>query len=228
MGAGCWGAQAGLEYTEDGTQEPTIATSKLIESKSSRGITFASICKPMQKMSRCISLYGASMRPSAGTWYQSLSSIRSHCLHRVKVDKWHHVKLDRRYCKFDPCQSLQVVLTVDIVRVGTYALLPNASMTSRSLIPLQGDVSENEELMKMSGLMIYVSPYCCRFNALTEQAVLLAVGHSTSEAFSIEITLAPPVFASRCLPCGHGSEELACTAGMVSLCRQGEASTYTH
>lgn len=53
--------------------------------------------------------------------------------------------------------NLQVVLTVDVVRVGTYALMPNASMTSRSLIPLQGDVSENEELMKMSGLMIYVS-----------------------------------------------------------------------
>ncbi len=52
---------------------------------------------------------------------------------------------------------MQVVLTVDIVRLGTYAMLPNASMTSRSLIPLQGDVSENEELMKMSGLMIYVS-----------------------------------------------------------------------
>ena len=51
---------------------------------------------------------------------------------------------------------MQVVLTVDVVRVGTYALLPNTSMTSRSLIPLQGDVSENEELMKMSGLMIYV------------------------------------------------------------------------
>lgn len=51
----------------------------------------------------------------------------------------------------------QVVLTVDVVRVGTYAMLPNASMTSRSLIPLQADVSENEELMKMSGLMIYVS-----------------------------------------------------------------------
>lgn len=71
-----------------------------------------------------------------------------------------HVNLDKRHCKADPCRSLQVVLTVDIVRVGTYALLPNASMTSRSLIPLQGDVSENEELMKMSGLMIYVSPYC--------------------------------------------------------------------
>ena len=51
----------------------------------------------------------------------------------------------------------QVVLTVDVLRVGTYAMMPNASMTSRSLIPLQGDVSENEELMKMSGLMIYVS-----------------------------------------------------------------------
>ena len=48
---------------------------------------------------------------------------------------------------------------MDVVRVGTYALLPNASMTSRSLIPLQGDVSENEELMKMSGLMIYVSTH---------------------------------------------------------------------
>ncbi|KAL0023069.1 hypothetical protein WJX79_008548 [Trebouxia sp. C0005] len=52
-------------------------------------------------------------------------------------------------------QLQQVVLTVDVVRVGTYAMMPNASMTSRSLIPLQGDVSENEELMKMSGLMIY-------------------------------------------------------------------------
>ena len=56
---------------------------------------------------------------------------------------------------------MQVVLTVDVVRVGTYALLPKASMTSRSLIPLQGDVSENEELMKMSGLMIYVSTSPC-------------------------------------------------------------------
>ena len=74
-----------------------------------------------------------------------------HCLH--------HVKLDMRCHKADPCQCLQVVLTVDVVRVGTYALLPNASMTSRSLIPLQGDVSENEELMKMSGLMIYVRPH---------------------------------------------------------------------
>lgn len=64
----------------------------------------------------------------------------------------------KRHCGSDLCKALQVVLTVDVVRVGTYALLPNASMTSRSLIPLQGDVSENEELMKMSGLMIYVSP----------------------------------------------------------------------
>lgn len=52
---------------------------------------------------------------------------------------------------------LQLVLTVDIARVGTYAMLPNTKITPSSLIPLEGDVSENEELMKMSGLMIYVS-----------------------------------------------------------------------
>ena len=50
-----------------------------------------------------------------------------------------------------------MVLTVDVARVGSYAMLPNSTMTPRSLIPLEGDVSENEELMKMSGLMIYVS-----------------------------------------------------------------------
>ena len=54
---------------------------------------------------------------------------------------------------------LQLVLTVDVARVGTFAMLPNATMTPRSLVPLEGDVSENEELMKMSGLMIYVSQY---------------------------------------------------------------------
>lgn len=78
--------------------------------------------------------------------------MHAHCLHYGKPVR------QKAYCNADPCQPLQVVLTVDVVRVGTYALLPNASMTSRSLIPLQGDVSENEELMKMSGLMIYVSP----------------------------------------------------------------------
>ena len=105
-------------------------------------------------------------------------------LHYViaKVDNRHHVKLDRRHYNADPCQCLQVVLTVDVVRVGTYALLPNASMTSRSLIPLQGDVSENEELMKMSGLMIYVSSYC----SSTATLHLRSVGHGAS----IEITLA--------------------------------------
>ena len=54
---------------------------------------------------------------------------------------------------------LQLVLTVDVARVGTFAMLPNATMTPRSLVPLEGDVSENEELMKMSGLMIYVSQH---------------------------------------------------------------------
>ena len=48
------------------------------------------------------------------------------------------------------------MLTIDVARVGSYAMLPNSTMTPRSLIPLEGDVSENEELMKMSGLMIYV------------------------------------------------------------------------
>lgn len=51
---------------------------------------------------------------------------------------------------------LQFILTVELVRVGTYAMLPNASLTPRSLIPLEGDVSEREELSKISGLMIYV------------------------------------------------------------------------
>eukprot|EP00891_Asterochloris_glomerata_P001849 jgi/Astpho2/1849/fgenesh1_pg.00038_%23_20_t len=49
----------------------------------------------------------------------------------------------------------QFILTVELVRVGTYAMLPNASLTPRSLIPLEGDVSEREELSKISGLMIY-------------------------------------------------------------------------
>lgn len=44
VGAGCWQAQAGLEHTEDGTQEPTIATSKWVESKISHGIALPSIC----------------------------------------------------------------------------------------------------------------------------------------------------------------------------------------
>ena len=54
------------------------------------------------------------------------------------------------------CCVLQFILTVELVRVGTYAMLPNASLTPRSLIPLEGDVSEREELSKISGLMIYV------------------------------------------------------------------------
>ena len=67
-------------------------------------------------------------------------------------------KLVRLDCCTQPtCRCvLQFILTVELVRVGTFAMLPNASLTPRSLIPLEGDVSEREELSKISGLMIYV------------------------------------------------------------------------
>ena len=77
------------------------------------------------------------------------------------------------------CYLLQFILTVELVRVGTYAMLPNASLTPRSLIPLEGDVSEREELSKISGLMIYVchahhlcTPCLCRVTCMCRPALL--------------------------------------------------------